>query len=254
MSKAVAKRRNQSPSVNYKQLVGETVVMARQFYSRSLEFYWNLGAKVEELTSQHDKYGKQSVEKFSQDLFEAGKIRLGKESLYDAQSIKKNFTEKQLQMAQEATLSLRKALLLCSKNVTPEVRNAILEEAVKSMQKPAAFDVKDALAKRLGSGKPAEVDQDAKNMSQAVRVVKNSENLILLFEQKLKAIGRYVETICYGDDPDRMKRAYEHFDAGNSAFESLVGTWNTQRDLAKEAFERVAEVVKPPKPKKGKKR
>ena len=229
------------PKDNYIKLLDETCVIIKKLHTEVLNHYHKLGEKVAELTSRPDKYGNHTVQMFSDDLNTKG-IQLGADSLYNAQQIFKHISTKQLKMAKEAGLPLRKALLLCRKTVDDDTRQAVIEEAFEAKDQDGKFDVQEAIAAKNQATPPVAPDID-KEVKRAAKILKSAEKMINDLENKLKEVGLGVEQICVGDCPERIKSAYSSFDDANLAVDSLTEIWAIQVARANKAFESVKEII-----------
>jgi len=229
----------------YTQLIADTGMLVKQHLKKGLEFYWQLGKKVAELTADTEKYGQQSIEKFSADLEKMEHISLGIDALYDAQKIHKCFSKEQLELAKESNMAIRRMLPMCTRSVTPEVRQNLLE-AAKNHTGPSPFDVETAIAKQLGKPAPSkskEDDQDTLNLKKAIKRVKGAERMFSVIETKIKDLGDCVKLICSEDDVSAMQSANASWREALDAFESLKDTWVSQVVKATNALAKVKEVL-----------
>lgn len=232
----------------YAQLLTETQALITQFYNRTLEFYWHLGKRVEELTSQAAKYGNRSLEKFSQDLERVEGIKAGVDTLYDAQKVAKALTKTQLESAKAGKLSMRGVLPMCTKNVTPEMRDAILEKA-KNHTGPEVFKVEEAVVAELAAATGGKVDKkavdsDAVLLKQALKRTKGSEKMIATIENKLKDIGECFAYVCNESDENAIRQAHLNYEEFSLAIDSFNDTMKSQMAKALKAFDKVKEVLK----------
>lgn len=231
----------------YAKLVNDIIVLTDKFNKHALEFYYSLGEQAHELTEKPDSYGNASLNKLADDLAKHG-TALKASSLYKAQSLFVYLSVKQIAIAKNSGMALRKVLALCNKKLTPEVRQAVLEDAAAHKDSIRTYDVVKAIADKMGESapatKPKSEDSDTTSLVRAVKVVKGAARLVEVIEQKLKDVGACVRSICDGDDEDRMRSAYEQFGEAISAMESLTEVWRIQQEKAKKAFDKVNEVIR----------
>jgi len=244
MAKETSDKLTIVPKENYIQLLNETCIIIKKMHTEILSNYHKLGEKVADLTGRPDKYGQHTVQMLSQDLAQKG-INLGPDSLYDAQLIFKQISPKQLKMAKEAGLPLRKTLLLCRKSVDDDTRQSVIEEAYAARNNEGKFDVDTAIKERTGAApSTGTVVPDAeKDVKRAAKIIKSAEKLVNDVEQKLKEVGVCVEEICRGDSEDRIRAAYADFDAANLAIDSLVEIWRSQVNRANKVFKTVEAII-----------
>lgn len=234
------------PKENYMRLLDETCIIVRKMHTEVLGHYHKLGEKIAELTERPDTYGQKTVEVFAQDLHKKG-VQLGVDSLYNAQQVFKNITVKQLKQVKSASMPLRQLLLLCRKSVSDDTRQAVIDEASSTYDNGGTFDIEESISKKSGNITPSntttptvDVDKDVKRMA---KILKSAETMIGDLENKLKEIGAGIESICIGDNVDRIKDAYAHFEDANLAFDSMIEVWRIQVNKANKAFKNVVEII-----------
>lgn len=232
-------------SVQYDALVEKTSNIIKSFYKNTLGFYWQLGSMVAELTGKPGAYGNRTVEKFSEDLQQRGRVGLKVDALYDAQQVFRGLTAKQLETAQNANMSLRGILKLCTKQIAPERRAEIIEEAAKADgDAVTSSDIQallDNTPDKSGSGKGSggsgkgpvnpkqrgdAPDSTEVTLSQAVRTVKNAAGLLTMVESKIKGFPDCVKTICRCDDLDKINAAALQVAEAMEVMSGLVDRWN----------------------------
>lgn len=246
----------------YQKLLDTTCNTVQVFQRSALEFYYTLGGGVYELTNRADKYGQQSVNKFSEDL-EARHVFLKPNTLYDAQAVFRNFTKEQMKLAKGASFSVRKALLLCNKNVTDEIKQEVLEEAFKHKDDPKSFDVQRAVETRLGmsigggeegkdSGGSSSTtssggtggDLDATALAKSVRKIHGASGLIGSTMRKLDGLDDAIALVCSEDSVDKINAAFTDMDAAVTAMDELQVYWGNLVKSANESFKKVKSVIK----------
>jgi hypothetical protein len=243
----------------YQKLLDTTCTTVQVFQKSALEFYYKLGGGVYELTNRSDKYGKQSVNKFSEDL-EARHVFLKPNTLYDAQAVFRNFTAEQLKLAKGAAFSVRKALLLCNKNVTEEVKQEVLEEAFKHKDDPKAFDVQKAVEAKLGmsigdgeEGKEEKGstskdgatggDLDATALKKAVSKIHGASGIVNTLMRKLDGVDDAIALICGEDSVDKINAAFMDMDAAVTSMDELQVYWGNMLKSANTSFKKVKSVI-----------
>jgi len=244
----------------YQKLLDVTCATVHVFQRSALEFYYQLGNGVYDLTNRSDKYGKQSVNKFSEDL-EARHVFLKPNTLYDAQLVFRNFTKEQLKLAKESAFSVRKALMLCNKNVTDEVKQEVLEEAFKHKDDPKSFDVQKAVEARLGmsigegeegkeGGKAATAsstgagsDLDATSLAKSVKKVHGAAGIVETLMRKLEGVDDAIALICGEDSVDKINAAFNDMDRAVTAMDELQVYWGNLVTSANASFKKVKSVI-----------
>ena len=256
-----------SPEVSaerYKAILVESLGLSNQFKEAALCFYWHIGDKVIEITGldRSDSYGKNLLDKFSEDLLTYLNLSISPSLLYKGGRIRKALSAEQFELAKAGRISFNQALRLSSGNVPTEVRQDILEESKKAADNGQKYDIEQALSSRLGisSGEPSSSDggsgagdeasagsggSDA-DSSKAPTPLKGIRGIPDLFDKtakQLKFYKNYVEEICEGDDPDKMQKAQKLFKEACGDYNTLANVWVANRVACESAFEKVKDIL-----------
>ena len=226
----------------YYQLVVEAATVAGSFSNTTLDFYWKLGAKVNELQKSPDKYGNRKIINFMADVERLCKFGLGKTTFYSAGQINQFLTKAQLEEAKASKMSVTRTLCMCTDKLTNEQRQAILLEA-KNHQGPQIFDVKAVVEQKIveatgGTVTPKE-DKTDDPEKKAKRIIKGAEHLIQVTTTKLKLVGEAMELVCRGDNEKDIKAAREQWESASVEFDELSDVWQKQVNKATKALDKV---------------
>lgn len=125
---------------DYTKLVDAACVLVRNTNDKLLQFYWDLGGIVQKATGG-SKDGPRSVPAFLEHMQQhaPGKITLGKDSLYNALSVRNSLTQAGLKEAQTAGITLRNLLEVCTKSTPPEVRESTIKRVASGEVPPTAM-------------------------------------------------------------------------------------------------------------------
>ena len=238
-------------ATNYDNIVKATVALVDRFMESTLTFYWNLGEKVDSLASQPGKYGNASVEKFASDLLKHGKTTLKVDALYDARQVYRNMTPAQLKLAQASNLSLRGVLKLCTKNITPERREEILQTAANTPpgETVTSADIQELLdtpstkgegggSRQLSSRKAGGKSSDDMNLGQAIRITKGANQMFSSVTEKIRHYAEAVKMVTQCDDMDKIQNAAKNHAEAMDAMVELFDKWTRECERASAHLEK----------------
>ena len=244
----------------YDKLVTAACVLTQKTSGQLLLFYWELGRLVKAATNGAAE-GVRTVPDFLKhmNLAAPGRISLQEDSLYNALNINEHLDRKDLQTLQDVGAALRNVLLLCNKNVTPEMRkDAIARIAAKELE-PVNMDefIKSSRA-QLGDGKSAGMPKGGAGGSAGssgtapAKPAKQSDTKraatiqVSRFPERVNALAEHMSG--YADsldvlgssatDEDEIDEIQQNFREGIKAMEDLVTTWEATAKAARKVMDR----------------
>lgn len=242
----------------YDKLVGAACILEHKTKGQLLMFYWELGRIVKAATGGAAD-GPRTVPQFLQhmQLAAPGRITLREDSLYNALNINEHLTREDLQALQDAGAALRNALLLCNKNVTPEMRKDAIKRIAAAELKPIEVDefIKQTRAQlgygkfegihkggsgggSAGSGKappPAKGDTKRAATIQVTRLADRVGSLV----EHIEGYPDSLDVLCSSaTDEDEIDDIQRSFREGIKAMEDLFTTWEATAKAARKVMDR----------------
>lgn len=244
----------------YDKLVGAACILEHKTKGQMLLFYWELGRIVKAATGGATD-GPRTVPQFLQhmQLAAPGRITLQEDSLYNALNINEHLTREDLQALQDAGAALRNALLLCNKNVTPEMRKDAIKRIAAAELKPIEVDefIKQTRAQlgdgkdsgipkgsggngggSAGSGKAAPPAKGDTKRAATIQVTRLPDRVASLVEH-IEGYTDSLDVLCSSaTDEDEIDDIQRGFREGIKAMEDLFTTWEAVAKASRKVMDR----------------
>jgi hypothetical protein len=171
--------------------------------TRGLEFYYNMGERINDLTDRASRYGEQTVEQYSKDLAAATNIRLGTSTLYKSSQFNRKYTRTELKRAIGSNISWRNIVFMLTAELPDSERKNILarveanEIEQDQIKKLVDEKVGNSLRKTGRSKKPLLMLGKITSMSGVLtgRVVELDPLITRLQEAKPSTLATYQDAV-----------------------------------------------------------
>lgn len=232
-----------TPDEVYSSALDAGVSLIQEYGKNTLHFYWKLGEEAMKVRDKAAvKYGSKVVDRFCEDLSKRTGITFAPKTVYQMIGVRERVSEEDFMKLKARNVPWGSVLLLGNKSLTEEKRAALVGDMVTGSM--SRQDVQAAVKKESGrSATPPGGDDDAKEVSTALKKLAAPKNLFEMVSGKLNEVVDSADRVFRSGDEEAIKKAYNEIMAANEQFEVLAAFWDQKFETMVKAAQKIRSIT-----------